>query len=132
MPRPKLGQEKQKTRPIKPIDWEVVDKFLVAGCFGTDIAGYFCMHPETFYDRVRLEKGVGFTDYSLEKQGHGKSILRAKQFDRALKGSDKMLIHLGKHYLGQHDKIEQNIKTNQSVTQRIIMEVPDNGRRNPE
>ena len=32
--------------------------------------------------------------------------LRRKQFDRAMAGSDKMLIHLGKNRLGQKDAIE--------------------------
>lgn len=129
MPRPKKGQEKQKTRPQKPIDWALVDNFLIAGCPGTEIAGYFSMHPETFYDRVRLEKGVGFTEYMSEKRGHGKSILRAKQFERAMKGSDKMLIHCGKHYLEQHERIHQDVKSTQNITQRSILELPDNGRR---
>src|ERR1700721_2805272 len=32
--------------------------------------------------------------------------LRRKQFDRAMDGSDKMLIHLGKNRLGQKDTVE--------------------------
>lgn len=129
MPRPKKGFEKQKTRPQKPIDWGVVDNFLIAGCYGTEIAGFFSMHCDTFYDRVKLEKGIGFTDYMSEKRNHGKSILRAKQFEKAMKGSDKMLIHCGKHLLDQHDKIKQDITSTQNITQRSILELPDNGRR---
>jgi hypothetical protein len=32
--------------------------------------------------------------------------LRRKQFQRAMEGSDKMLIHLGKNRLGQKDTVE--------------------------
>ncbi len=129
MPRPKPGEEKQKTRPQKIIDWEKLDQLLIAGNYGTDIAGFFGMHPETLYDRVKLEKGIGFTEYQQIKQGQGKSLIRSKQFERAMKGSDKMLVHVGKHYLGQIDKIQQDINTNQNITQKTILEIPDNGRR---
>lgn len=94
-------------RPLKHIDWELVDEFLLAGCTGTEIASHFDMHPETFYDRVAAEKGTGFTDYSSQKRCKGQSILRYAQYKKAIgatdKGDNTLLIWLGKQRLNQKE-----------------------------
>ncbi len=87
-----------------PIDWEVVDKYLEAGCLGTEIAAYLGCHPETFYDRCLKEKGVGFSEYLATKRSKGDAILRAKQYELAMQGNTTLLIWLGKNRLGQRDK----------------------------
>lgn len=38
-------------------------------------------------------------------QGASKRALRKKQFDKAMEGSDRMLVWLGKQYLGQKDVV---------------------------
>lgn len=100
-----MSEEKKVTRPIKAIDWNKVDQLLMAGCHGTEIASHFDMHHETFYNRVSQEKGMGFTAYCAEKRAKGDSLLRAKQFERALAnhGDNTMLIWLGKQRLGQSE-----------------------------
>lgn len=108
MPRPKKkGPPSGTTRPLKPIDWEMVDDLLISGCLGTEIAPFFDMHPETFYDRVLIEKGVGFTEYSSKKKAHGEAILRDVQFKKAIglsdKGDNTLLIWLGKNRLNQRE-----------------------------
>jgi hypothetical protein len=66
------------------------------------------MHPETFYDRVRLEKGICFTEYQLQRACEGESMIRETQFLKAIgkteKGDNTMLIWLGKNRLKQVDK----------------------------
>jgi len=91
-------------RPVKPIDWEKVDRLLEAGCLGTEIAAHFNMHPDTFYIRCQKEKGMGYTAYSQEKKQKGDSILRAAQYKTALDGNTTMQVWLGKQRLGQRDK----------------------------
>lgn len=94
------------SRPEKPIDWKLVDRLLIAGCMGTEIAAHFDMHPNTFYDRVQAEYGIGFTEYSSQKKQKGESLLRSKQFDTAMSGDKTMLIWLGKQRLGQKEHHE--------------------------
>lgn len=89
------------SRPEKPINWKLVDDLLIAGCTGTEIASHFDMHHDTFYDRVSKEYGTSFTSYSSEKKQKGDSILRAKQFEKAAKGDNTMLVWLGKNRLKQ-------------------------------
>jgi hypothetical protein len=55
-------------RPRKPIDWKRVDRLLMAGCKGTEIAPHFDMHYETFYRKVEKKYKVGFTEYSRLKK----------------------------------------------------------------
>jgi len=90
------------SRPPKPIDWKRVDELLIAGCLGTEIAANFDMHPDTFYNRVKEKYDMGFTEYSSEKRAIGNSIIRAVQFDEAVRKRDRgMLIWLGKNRLSQ-------------------------------
>lgn len=91
-------------RPLKSIDWDKVDELLEAGCQGTEIAAYIGMHPNTFYDRCKLEKKIGFTEYSQEKIAKGNTILRKTQFNVATKDKNiVMLVWLGKQRLGQKE-----------------------------
>lgn len=108
----------QMSRPEKPLDWAKVDQLLMAGCKGTQIAPHFDMHPETFYDKVKEKYGIGFTEYCAIKREHGDSLLHAKQFEKALKGDNAMLIWLGKQRLGQR---EQREDPNQH--QKLVFEV---------
>ena len=102
MPR-NLKRKYAAHRPKIDIDWDMVDKYLISGCSGTEIAGMIGCHPETFYDRCQQDKGTGFTEYSNKKKSKGDGLLRAKQFSMALGGDRGMLIWLGKNRLGQRD-----------------------------
>lgn len=91
------------SRPEKPIDWKKVDQLLMAGCKGSEIAPHFDMHQETFYDRVKDHYGIGFTEVCAIKRSQGDSLLRAKQFEKALEKDNTMMIWLGKQRLDQRE-----------------------------
>ncbi len=100
------------SRPEKLIDWEKVDKLLIAGCMGTEIAPHFDMHVQTFYNKVLEQYKMCFTEYSALKRQQGNSLLRAKQYEKAMKLDNTMLIWLGKQNLGQKDTIERDASPN--------------------
>jgi hypothetical protein len=113
------------SRPEKNINWEVVENLLIAGCLGTEIAAQFDMHPDTFYRRVEQQYGMGFTDYSSEKRCKGNSLIRAKQFEKAVKKGDNVqLIWLGKNRLGQKDTQDTVIpnQANLDITHELLEE----------
>jgi len=93
-------------RPEKPIDWKKVDQLLIAGCSGTEIAPHFDMHYNTFYNKVQEQYKMGFSEYSALKKEQGDSLLKAKQFEKAMSGDNSMLIWLGKNRLKQKDNHE--------------------------
>lgn len=86
-------------RPLKPIDPHQVELLATVGCTVDEIGAMLGVSDVTLRKRFLpvIEKG-------REKM---KASLRRKQFERAMKGSDTMLVWLGKNLLGQRDKIEQ-------------------------
>ena len=104
MPRAKRPLITPNGRPKIGIDWEFVDELLMAGCHGTEVAAAIGIHHETLYDRVVLEKGVGFSEYSRIKSADGDRLLRKVQFDTATVDKNvTMQIWLGKQRLGQKE-----------------------------
>lgn len=99
MPRRPTG--KPSYRPLIPIDWKLVDQMVLSGCSGLEIAGSLDIHHDTFYDRFRIEKGVSFSEYSPSRKMGGMGMLRAKQFQCAMRGNTQMLKTLGEELLGQ-------------------------------
>lgn len=103
MPRAPKKTGLPRARPKIPIDWDQVDKLLMSGCLGTEIASSIGCCVDTLYDRTFQEKGVIFSAYAREKKEKGDTILRHAQFAKAAKGDNTMLIWLGKLRLGQRD-----------------------------
>jgi hypothetical protein len=97
--------KKDAFRPQVNIDWNLVDKLLEAGCKTTEIAAHIGCCPDTLYVRCTKDKGLTFSAYSQEKKQKGESLLRAAQFNKAMKGDNTMLIWLGKHRLDQHENV---------------------------
>lgn len=94
-----------KLKPVIPIDWDEVDKYLIAGCSGVEVAAVIGCSTATLYDRCVQDNGIIFSEYSREKKAKGDSLLRAKQMQKAMsgKGDNTMLIFLGKARLGQRE-----------------------------
>jgi hypothetical protein len=97
-------------RPKLDIDERQIEKLASIGCTSEEIASVIGCAVSTLYDRFS----------ETIKRGHSlrNSSLRRKQYERAMKGSDNMLIWLGKQYLGQKDKAEQEITEHRIVIDR--------------
>ncbi len=116
------------SRPEKPIDWKKVDSLLMAGCLGTEIAEHFDMHADTLYRRIEEKYGIGFTAYCSLKRAQGNSILRAKQFEKALSLDNTMLIWLGKNRLGQSENPAESKITAETINQfnELMKQIKEN------
>jgi len=91
-------------RPKVDIDWERVNELLEADCEGTEIAAHLGIVPNTLYRRCEDDHKISFSKYLQEKKARGNSLLKEKQFEKALAGDSGMLVWLGKNRLGQADK----------------------------
>jgi len=109
-----------------PFDWDKIKNLCMADCNGVEIASYIGVHPETLYKRCKKDNGISFTEFHLESKSKGDSLLKAKQYEIAMKGDKKMLVWLGKNRLGQSEKLEQ--KTNLTSENKVTIYIPDNGR----
>lgn len=106
-------------RPRIPIDKDVFVYLLSCGCTLKMIAGYFALQTgscsedtiERFCSRTYGKTFAELRD--LYREG-GKSRILQKQMEVALAGSEKMLIHLGKVFVGQ--KENATIDTEQRVS----------------
>jgi hypothetical protein len=86
------------SRPLKEIDANEVFEMAKDGCTQEEIADHFGCARSVISERFRQ-------DFQLGKAA-SKTSLRKLQFDKARAGSDTMLIHLGKVYLGQTDRMD--------------------------
>lgn len=97
-------------RPVIPIDWIKVDKWLQGHMTAAGIADLLCMSVHTFYDRTLQEKGVPYSEYSRSKKDSGKSLLQYRQFTSAMSGNSTMLKLLGEEWLDQGKKNNNDIE----------------------
>jgi len=98
-----MTEKKKAGAKRKKIDWDLVDKYLEAGCTGTEIAARLGIGPDTLYDRCLEVKKTNFSLYLQEKRASGDVLLKVAQMKVATKGNTSMLIWLGKNRLGQSD-----------------------------
>ena len=89
-----------------PINWEEFDKLCMLQCGLTSISLWFGCSEDTIERAVKREKKKKFAEYWAEKAERGRSMLRQKQFEVAMRGNTALLIFLGKNWLGQTDKVE--------------------------
>ena len=104
-------------RPAKDIDAELVRKLAKLGCNQDEIADFFGVTQSVISERFRSDFHLGCAESKIG--------LRRMQFKRAMQGSDRMLIHLGKVYLGQTDRLDVTSKGKTTV---VYVEAANNPR----
>ena len=100
-------EEKKKSKSGRKkiqIDWKRVDKSLIAGSNGVQVAAMLGIHYDTLSYKCKEEKNSDFSEYMRQKRQEGNDILLSKQFELAAGGDKSMLIWLGKNRLDQADK----------------------------
>ncbi len=85
-------------RPLKQIDGEQVFKLAKLGCTQAEIGEFFGCDAATISRRFASEFKLGATEC--------KTSIRRWQMKKGHAGCTTMLIHLGKVYLGQTDRID--------------------------
>jgi len=91
-PKKKKGRVK-----VADIDREEIWKLAKIGCTLREMAFMTGLHEDTIKKHYAKEIEHG--------QSTGKRALRRKQMEKAMEGSDRMLVWLGKQYLGQKDVV---------------------------
>ena len=90
-------------RPEKPINWDLLDLYLKAGCSRKKIAEAFHITTETLSYRVEEKYGVNFSTYSSNLCSEGDILIEAQQYQKAMKGYWPALLWLGKVRCGQRE-----------------------------
>jgi hypothetical protein len=105
-------------RPPKDIDADQVRKLAKLGCTQGEIADFLGAARSVISERFQSEFQLGSAESIIS--------LRRAQWRSAMKGSDRMLIHLGKVYLGQTDRIDVTSKG--GMARVVLVERADNPR----
>lgn len=95
------------------IDWHEFDKLLALQCKKDEIASWFDCSEDTIERRVKEAHNMTYAEYSALKMGKGKIALRRNQLQLS-KTNAAMAIFLGKNWLGQSDKLDQDIRVSNS------------------
>ncbi len=88
-------------RPRVQLDSDRVIAIASTGARMVEMAAWFGCHVSTLRERYSAEIAEG--------RQRGKLGIRRKQVEVAMGGNVQMLVHLGKHMLGQTDKVQTEI-----------------------
>ena len=99
------------------VDWEIADRLFESGCDGTQVAAHFGMHADTLYKRVEEERGMAYSAYKQLKRHKGQALIWAKQYEKAIKGDNVMLIWAGKQLCDQRENKEKEKIDNEVIKQ---------------
>ncbi len=109
MPRKKRKLITLTGRPLKEIDWKIVDHKLRAGCSGTTIAAVFGIHADTLYERILKDFGLSFSAYSQQKRMEGDDCIKTTQYEEAtVEKNTTLLVWLGKVRLDQKESANED------------------------
>ena len=104
---------KRGPKPYKA-DWNQIEKMAYIQCTGEEMAAVLGVDYDTLQSACKRDHKVKFSDWIKQKASGGKMSLRRLQYTTAQSGNVSMLIWLGKNWLGQKDKSDEEITNEQS------------------
>lgn len=110
-----MGRPKKN---LTPKDWASVDYMCMIHCTGEEIAGVLGMDYDTLNRNCKDTHGIPISEYIKKHQSGGKMSLRRAQWKAAESGNVSMMIWLGKQWLGQAERQEISVSTNDDDTIR--------------
>lgn len=113
------NSDKKMGRPPIEISKEEFEKLCYLQCTCLEIAGFFNCSDDTINNWCKKEYGETFSDIFKKLSAPGKISLRRTQFRQA-NTSVPMAIWLGKQYLGQTDKIDNDFITTPEVNINVV------------
>jgi hypothetical protein len=119
--KPSQGKSNKGGRPPAAVNREELMKLAERQWTVGEIAAFFRVSRDTIERRFAAD--------IIEAKERGVAKLRDLQWRRAMEGSDKIIVHMSKHYLDQHEKIEnkvevdsRNVNANLDVTKQKLRE----------
>lgn len=109
----KSKKSKKVGRPRAIIDWKRVDKYLKAGCIGTEIAATLGIHEDTLYLACKADHKMTFSAYSQQKREIGKCEIKENRYNALVRGmlGQTASIYLWKQMLGETDVQNINLSS---------------------
>jgi len=95
-------------RPQVELDYKTLDGLCKLQCTGEECASVLGVDYDTLNAALQRDGNECFSEYLKKVGSGGKASLRRMQWKSAENGNATMQIWLGKQYLNQADKIENN------------------------
>ena len=92
------------------IDWALVQRLAAIQCTGVEIASALNIDYKTLERACKREQHIKLGEWIGAKRGSGKVSLRRHQWKSVESGNVAMQIWLGKNWLGQKDKSDDEIE----------------------
>jgi len=107
----------QKPKRGRPPKWDKIDPDQVRQCAiklwkNEEIAAFFQVSVDT------IERH--FAGVLADARQNGKAKIRDLQWKRALEGSDRMILHLSEHHLGEHPVQKNELSTGEAGFKIVI------------
>jgi len=111
---------KRGPKIFKP-DWIQINKMCAIHCTGDEMANILGVDYKTLERACKRENNIKFGEYIKQNSAAGKMSLRRQQHTIAMQGNVTMLIWLGKNWLGQRDKSNEEIEAEKRNNTPIII-----------
>lgn len=99
---------KGPSKPLSDSEFQQIIGMIEIACTRDEICSVLDMSDDTLNRRLKDRGEVNFAALHKKHSGVCNSSLRRLQWEGAKKGNVTMLIWLGKQWLGQTDKVENN------------------------
>jgi hypothetical protein len=123
-PKPSTGKGKPGPK-LTVIDWEQVKELCKIQCTQEEIARVIGCDLDTIGNRCKTDLNIQFSEFFQQNKENGRSSLRRRQWLLS-ETAPAMAIWLGKQWLGQKDKQEDDEPENQNVTINFNVTHPAN------
>lgn len=101
----KTGQKRGSNHwSDRKFDPETFERLCAIQCTVKEIVSVMRFNQHNLRQIVKEHYGMPLADAVKHFGAGGVASIKRMQFEKAQEGSDKMLIHLGKHYAGQEEK----------------------------
>lgn len=109
---------RQIGRPRIEVSLETIERAASIGCTSNEIAALLDIAPSTLF--LKMTQDPEIQDAIDRGRDKGKATLRRNQWQKAMAGSDTMLIWLGKQILGQRDQTAITGADGGAIATRVI------------
>lgn len=121
-----MARQSKGGRPEVEISWSMFEDLCSFQCTQSEIASFFRIDKKTLIKHVQKRYDDSYSTIYTQFSEKGFCSFRRNQFVLSKKNA-QMAIHLGRVYLGQKEVV---VNENRIISQKAILTLPDNGRRN--
>lgn len=110
------------------IDLELLMRLCKIGCSASSCAYVVGCTTSALAAEFKAKIGIDLEEFIEHHREYMKIAIRAKQYEKAMDGDTKMLVHLGKHMLDQVDEpaLNKNPNKMKNIPDNVLVQIVNN------